>query len=405
MKIGRNDPCPCGTGAKYKKCCLPRDEARASLSRSISFHGEEAAAGELEGAALLQRFRKQAAPDEAAVAELLKGLLPLPPGAVDWAGVLEQIARHPHLDLAAAYRTIDAGVPHEADSGLAHFYTTAAGLFAASGRRELLAEVAGAYSRLEEDAFTEHSLSRLQDCLVLEGLEAEALALAGHFLPALRVRMDQEELEGYLVSLQGVRMLVLRAGQLLRTGPRTGDGQAVVSKFLWKDIAEEEVLPGIVEYMAETLCNPASGPPWKPGDLGLPRFTCGHALAIRQHGLFVAVAREAWTQEQRSPGATLWGLLELLRSANHENDLRDRSILNLHDYLVKTDLDQRILRYAVDDHTGVMNHPLALLVCDAGAALARFLQRHQLLSGPALASVTQELRTFRSALMKRWSRR
>ncbi|MBX3343930.1 MAG: SEC-C domain-containing protein [Nitrospira sp.] len=21
MKIGRNDPCPCGSGSKYKKCC------------------------------------------------------------------------------------------------------------------------------------------------------------------------------------------------------------------------------------------------------------------------------------------------------------------------------------------------------------------------------------------------
>ncbi|NSW92183.1 MAG: SEC-C domain-containing protein [Firmicutes bacterium] len=21
MKIGRNDPCPCGSGKKYKKCC------------------------------------------------------------------------------------------------------------------------------------------------------------------------------------------------------------------------------------------------------------------------------------------------------------------------------------------------------------------------------------------------
>src|ERR1043165_2917198 len=23
MKISRNDPCPCGSGKKYKKCCLP----------------------------------------------------------------------------------------------------------------------------------------------------------------------------------------------------------------------------------------------------------------------------------------------------------------------------------------------------------------------------------------------
>ena len=22
MKIGRNDPCPCGSGKKFKKCCL-----------------------------------------------------------------------------------------------------------------------------------------------------------------------------------------------------------------------------------------------------------------------------------------------------------------------------------------------------------------------------------------------
>lgn len=24
-KIGRNDPCPCGSGKKYKKCCLKSD--------------------------------------------------------------------------------------------------------------------------------------------------------------------------------------------------------------------------------------------------------------------------------------------------------------------------------------------------------------------------------------------
>ena len=26
MKIGRNDPCPCGSGRKYKKCCLGKPE-------------------------------------------------------------------------------------------------------------------------------------------------------------------------------------------------------------------------------------------------------------------------------------------------------------------------------------------------------------------------------------------
>jgi len=28
-KVGRNDPCPCGSGLKYKRCCLPKGEDRA----------------------------------------------------------------------------------------------------------------------------------------------------------------------------------------------------------------------------------------------------------------------------------------------------------------------------------------------------------------------------------------
>src|SRR5262249_15074347 len=30
MKVGRNDPCPCGSGKKYKKCCLPKDQATSA---------------------------------------------------------------------------------------------------------------------------------------------------------------------------------------------------------------------------------------------------------------------------------------------------------------------------------------------------------------------------------------
>ena len=26
MKVGRNEPCPCGSGLKYKKCCLRKTE-------------------------------------------------------------------------------------------------------------------------------------------------------------------------------------------------------------------------------------------------------------------------------------------------------------------------------------------------------------------------------------------
>lgn len=30
MKVGRNDPCPCGSGKKYKNCCLARAEHRST---------------------------------------------------------------------------------------------------------------------------------------------------------------------------------------------------------------------------------------------------------------------------------------------------------------------------------------------------------------------------------------
>src|ERR1700735_494853 len=32
-KIGRNDRCPCGSGKKYKQCCLAGDEAAARAAR------------------------------------------------------------------------------------------------------------------------------------------------------------------------------------------------------------------------------------------------------------------------------------------------------------------------------------------------------------------------------------
>jgi tetratricopeptide (TPR) repeat protein len=46
-KVGRNDACPCGSGQKYKRCCLPRDEAAAQAAAA-----EAAARAREEEAAL-----------------------------------------------------------------------------------------------------------------------------------------------------------------------------------------------------------------------------------------------------------------------------------------------------------------------------------------------------------------
>jgi SEC-C motif len=33
---GRNDPCPCGSGKKYKRCCLGREETRAEFTQELN---------------------------------------------------------------------------------------------------------------------------------------------------------------------------------------------------------------------------------------------------------------------------------------------------------------------------------------------------------------------------------
>jgi hypothetical protein len=36
MKVGRNDPCPCGSGKKNKHCCAARERKRAAVRDSLA---------------------------------------------------------------------------------------------------------------------------------------------------------------------------------------------------------------------------------------------------------------------------------------------------------------------------------------------------------------------------------
>jgi hypothetical protein len=35
-RIGRNEPCPCGSGKKYKKCCYDKDRQRLLESSAVA---------------------------------------------------------------------------------------------------------------------------------------------------------------------------------------------------------------------------------------------------------------------------------------------------------------------------------------------------------------------------------
>src|ERR1700704_4948596 len=48
---GRNQPCHCGSGRKYKHCCLEKDEARATAERAKASADAEAQSSEVAAAA------------------------------------------------------------------------------------------------------------------------------------------------------------------------------------------------------------------------------------------------------------------------------------------------------------------------------------------------------------------
>ena len=63
MKIGRNDPCPCGSGKKYKNCCLRKETM--SIPDRIKQAVKESGYNEDIGNVLanMYRYRKKKVPE------------------------------------------------------------------------------------------------------------------------------------------------------------------------------------------------------------------------------------------------------------------------------------------------------------------------------------------------------
>jgi len=64
IRPGRNEPCRCGSGKKYKHCCLAKDEAADTKAREKREKAEKAAA-----AKAAKKAEKEGAPAEEPAAE------------------------------------------------------------------------------------------------------------------------------------------------------------------------------------------------------------------------------------------------------------------------------------------------------------------------------------------------
>src|SRR5438552_2547677 len=55
-KLSRNDPCPCGSGRKYKRCCMMTTPTQSPATRA-TFASREAQAIDARGQELLSQHR------------------------------------------------------------------------------------------------------------------------------------------------------------------------------------------------------------------------------------------------------------------------------------------------------------------------------------------------------------
>ncbi len=433
LKTGRNEPCPCGSGRKYKKCCLRGDE---ELVQQMTGARKAAAIGHVDPVrvdtaidedpgdgygvrlapesrsrldALWGTFDAVRQPTAAQMDEFLGELLALPPDATDWGALLHEFARRNHPDLRAAFRRITAAVPHTKEAGMALYYWAAAEEFSRNKLSALLPEVVDGFCRLDRRGYDADALAHIEDYLLAGHFEAEALRLAEHFLP---IEREDDGLMPYAVPKTCSLIFQLRAGIALRSGTLAAASLEAVAHALGRDI-EEEIDAEAIAHAARVICETESRPTWTRADFALVTddirtSDLAWQECLRLDGTLIGVARDAWRDEGFPPGCAFLGLSRLLEAVYRAHDAAGsrrrerpknkerRPRNNLLDYLNPDGMEARLAR-SCNDVLGV-NEPRARILLDAQEVLLRFAVRHQLIADAGADATRTELARLRGVL-------
>ncbi|MBI3915872.1 MAG: SEC-C domain-containing protein [Betaproteobacteria bacterium] len=429
LKSRRNEPCPCGSGRKYKRCCLRSDEGlvrqmTAAPQAEAIEHVEPvappagAAIGEDPGGryesglprklssrldALWKAVNVVNQPTAAQMDELLGELLALPPEATWWNEVLSEFARRNHPHLHAVFRRIAAAVPHTKKTGMASFYWAAAEEFAGKKLSALLPELVDGFCKLDRHSYDADALAHIEDYLLAGHFEAEALRLAEHFLP---IEREDSGLMSYAVPGTCNLIFQLRVGIALRSGGHAAASPQELAPALARDI-EEEIHAEAIAHAARVICEPDSRSPWTrahfalvTGDIRTSDRAWQECLHL--YGALMGVARDAWRCESFPPGCAFLGLSRLLESVYNaraeagKKRKRKPERDNLLDYLNPDGMEARLAR-SCRDLLGV-NEPCARILLDAEEVLLRFAIRHQLTADAGAAATRAELARLRGVL-------
>jgi hypothetical protein len=424
LKTGRNELCPCGSGQKYKKCCLANDEARvqqadANLrtqatkdfsapppSAPKAKESRQLSEAEIKLNALWRAFDALAQPTAAQMDDLLGNLLALPPDLTEWNDVIHTFARHDHPELPAVFRRIVADVSHIKGTDMAFFYWAAAEEFTRKDLVGFLPEIAAGFCKLDHHDYDADALVHLEDYLLAAHFDAETLELAEHFLAAAREGAQDGRLMPYVVPTMCELIFQLRIGIALRSEADADASHDALAQVLRRDL-EEDVDAEAADRAAMMICDQAPRSAWARADFNLVKgdISKDHEAwqeCLRLYDTLMGVAREAWRSEHFPPACGLRGLSKILESVYDAHDKtltktkRNSKRDNLLDCLNVAGLDERIAR-SCRDMLGI-NLPRARLMLEAYGVLLRFAQRHQLLFAGNAAATESELIRLRGVL-------
>jgi len=424
LKSGRNEPCPCGSSRKYKKCCLRVDEdlvSQAAVSASRALAAVPSGATSVDRIAppppkakvvsetdrkldeLWQAFDSLSPPSAAHMDELLEALLALPPEVTDWNELLNTLAHNHHPDLAAVFHRIAASVPHTTETGMSYFYWAAAEEFSKRGCDTLLREAVAGYMKLDVHCYDAEALMHIQDILLAGRFEAEVLGLTEHFLPVIAA--DAALLPHAIVETRHL-LFQLRAGIALRGEPHLATSPQLVAQALARDL-EEDVDRDMIDRVAQLACD-ATDPEWTRAHFDLVTQDIHKKQqawqdCLRLNDTLLRVAREAWRVDGVSPGWVFVALSRLLSSVYREQDRREAKpnnkknrIRNLLGCLTPSGIEPRIV-LTCRGPLGV-SAERARIAVDAHTVLLEFASRHALITSGDAAATRTELARVRGAL-------
>ena len=201
-KAGRNEPCPCGSGKKYKKCCLSADisaERDEFLVRKEA-EAKEKAKVEAERLPLVpadlkpeseppkprkktkadlvwERFAALDEPDPSELKEILSEMAALPEDEeFYWTEIFDDCVKWKSIDIETAFRRISSEVRHTKRAGMGHFYWRAVEIFCSQKEKygSLLDEVVEGFCKLDVDSYDADALTHMSSstCLMPAALTA-----------------------------------------------------------------------------------------------------------------------------------------------------------------------------------------------------------------------------------------